>query len=40
MTDPEVAQALDALPQASALLDKGRVVGESRPPAAAAARQQ
>jgi carboxyl-terminal processing protease len=40
MTDPEVAQALDALPQASALLDKGRVVVESRPPAAAAARQQ
>ncbi len=34
MTDPEVAQAVDAIPQANALLEKGRVVVERRAPAA------
>jgi carboxyl-terminal processing protease len=36
MTDPEAVQAVDALAQAAALLEKGRVVVESRPPAPAA----
>jgi len=38
MTDPEVGQALEALPQASALLEKSRVVVETRPPVPAAIR--
>jgi hypothetical protein len=33
MTDPEAVEAVDALAQAAALLDRGRVVVESRPPA-------
>ncbi len=40
MTDPEVAQAVDALPQANALLEKGGVVVERRPPPPGAAGQQ
>jgi len=40
LTDPEVAQALEALPQASALLDKGRVVVENRSPAPAGVEQR
>jgi len=40
VTDPEVAKAEDALPQAAALLDKSRVVVESRRPAAPAAAGQ
>ncbi|MGA2274616.1 MAG: S41 family peptidase [Bryobacteraceae bacterium] len=40
MTDPEAAQAVDALAQASALLEKGRVVVESRRPAPAPAGQR
>jgi carboxyl-terminal processing protease len=33
MTDPETVQAMDALPQAAALLEKSRVLVESRQPA-------
>ena len=35
MTDPEAGQAVDALAQAAALIEKGRAVVESRPPASA-----
>ena len=40
MTDPEAGQAMDALAQAAALLEKGRVVVESRRPAPAAIGQR
>ena len=39
MTDPEAVEAMNALAQAAALLEKGRVVVESRPPAPAAIRR-
>jgi hypothetical protein len=39
MTDPEAVEAMNALAQAAALLEKGRVVVESRPPAPAAVRR-
>jgi hypothetical protein len=35
MTDPEAGQAVDALAQAAALIEKGRAVVESRRPASA-----
>jgi len=40
MTDPEVAQAVDALPQANALLEKGGVVVGRRAPSPAAVGRQ
>jgi carboxyl-terminal processing protease len=40
MTDPEAVQAVDALAQAAALLEKGRVVVERRPPSPAAIGQR
>jgi hypothetical protein len=40
MTDPEATQAVDALAQAAALIDKGRVVVERRQMAPAAIGQR